>query len=191
MSSEMSSISSGNSSWITLYLTVMLHWYITCSFIPVSNATWNYPQSLFYLNWHWSYISCYMFKPHLAIFRQLFSYWNCCIALAHKSVYSMPLHIVHTKMCLLANKNSLPVPCIFSLRHPCLCPLHLFVLTSWTCVVCTSFWWHLKRFQMAVQRKLLNNKNTVLCVMYVYFVTGKTCHFIFCLLELFHSKGMD
>jgi hypothetical protein len=71
-----------------------------------------------------------MFWPYLAIFRHLFIYWNCRTALHRKSVYFMLLHIVvHIKMCLFENKNSLhsalfslcgvhvcaPLKCLFSL----------------------------------------------------------------------------
>jgi hypothetical protein len=47
-----------------------------------------------------------------------------------KSIISMLLHIVIlTKMCLLQNKTLSPLHVIFFLQHPCLCPLHMYVLT--------------------------------------------------------------
>jgi hypothetical protein len=48
-----------------------------------------------------------------------------------------------------------------------------------------------EEIQMDLQRKLLNNKYTVWCMLYVLFVNSKVCHFTFCMLEVFHSQGMD
>jgi hypothetical protein len=66
----------------------------------------------FILKYHYNHISCYMFRPYLAIFRQSFTYWNCRTLLDCKSMYSMLLHIVLTKICLRI-RNSLSVPRYF------------------------------------------------------------------------------
>jgi hypothetical protein len=63
-----------------------------------------------------------MYLPYLAIFRQLFTYGNCCTALDCNSLYSMPLHIIHTKMCWFENKSSVFIMHYFPLQLPCLCP---------------------------------------------------------------------
>jgi hypothetical protein len=73
-----------------------------------------------------------MFRPFLAIFRQLFTYCKCRIALDRKSVYSMLLHIVvHTKMYFSESKTLSPFHVISLLQRPYLCPLRMCVLTNW------------------------------------------------------------
>jgi hypothetical protein len=49
----------------------------------------------------------------------------------------MLLHIaVHTKIRLYVNETVSPFPVIFLLPRPCLCPLLMYVVTSWACVPC-------------------------------------------------------
>jgi hypothetical protein len=72
------------------------------------------------------------FWPNLAIFRQLFTFWNFR---THYIVHAVAC-IFHTKMYLSENKTLSPLRVIFLLRRPCLCTLRVCVLTSWAYVSC-------------------------------------------------------
>jgi hypothetical protein len=59
--------------------------------------------------------------------------------------------VVQTKMCLFENKTLSPSHVIFLLRRPCLCPLCMYVLTSWV---------HVPRI-LKQTRFVVKNKNTI------------------------------
>jgi hypothetical protein len=70
--------------------------------------------------------SCSVFQTYKAIFRQLFTRWNCCSAPVRMSVHPMLLHIVvRTKICLFENECSLFSPRYFHFAASISCPLHV------------------------------------------------------------------